>query len=296
MNQFIITSHGWSGSNWLSHVLNAHPTITCTHSARNILANDINMQSNKELKQNIHQLHKGYVSRQNVSLDDIYLQIEKMSKTLFYGSVHVLRQRDIPVIFEKFGKPKREFNVINLVRNPIDLVWSGYGQFKDLFKYDINELFWTLKKIIDNSKEFVHDIGNKYNINIGETENLAFIGAASVLLSLKKDADAETKIRSLPNIKYLSPVQMEQLTTDKKYFKDFLSKITNNKIIIEDSYIENVFKTGKINKHKKDNKKLTPKERYCQFNDWQKEIFKYYLSKFELKEYFENMDYSLSFL
>jgi len=153
MNSFIVTCHGWSGSNWLSHVLNDHPDITCSHSARNILAKDVNMQSNKELKHNIHQLHKGYADRQNQSIDEVYKQIKQMGKTEFYGSVHVLRQRDIPVLYEIFGKTETKFNVINLIRNPIDLVWSGYGQFKDLFKYDINELYWTLKKIIDNSND-----------------------------------------------------------------------------------------------------------------------------------------------
>ena len=31
-------------------------------------------------------------------------------------------------VFEKFGCPKRHFKVVNLIRNPIDLVWSGFGK------------------------------------------------------------------------------------------------------------------------------------------------------------------------
>lgn len=62
--------------------------------------------------------------------------IESNGDADFYGSVHFYRLRDLPAQYEKFENSERNFNVINLIRNPIDLVWSGYGQFKELFKTD----------------------------------------------------------------------------------------------------------------------------------------------------------------
>ena len=102
--------------------------------------------------------------------------------------------RDLPVISEKYGVSTRSFKVVNIVRNPVDMVWSGYGQFKDLFRYDINELHWTTGKVIRQALEFVNYIGKKYNIYIGDFENLAFIGACAILESLKLDFQYERDI------------------------------------------------------------------------------------------------------
>jgi len=134
-----VTSHGWSASNWTAHALNINKSVICTHSARNIPALSVDLQSNANLKINISELQKGYKLRQSRSLDAIYDEIESYGEAYAYGSVHVLRARDLPIIFKNNGSPYRIFKVANLIRNPVDLVWSGYGQFRDLFRYDINE-------------------------------------------------------------------------------------------------------------------------------------------------------------
>ncbi|MEZ4781128.1 MAG: hypothetical protein R2816_06015 [Flavobacteriaceae bacterium] len=216
MKNFIVTSHGWSASNWTAHALNLNENILCTHSARNELASDKNLQSNINLKNNIDQLQKGYAQRQERSLDTIYDEIEKKGIAKSYGSVHVLRLRDLPIIYEKFGSSKRNFILVNIVRNPVDLAWSGYGQFKDLFRYDINELHWTTGKIVRQALEFSNYISSKYNLYMGDFENLAFIGACAVFESLKFDLDAYHKVNYMENIKFKGTIRMEDLTSKKK--------------------------------------------------------------------------------
>jgi len=213
----------------------------------------------------------------------------------FYGSVHVYRLRDLPILFKKYGSPKFEYRVINLIRNPVDLVWSGYGQFKDLFLYDLNEQYWTLKKVIDHSKTFIHELGYRHNLKIGKLENLSFIGACAVLSSLALDKDAEEKIKPFDKIKFLGSVKMEEVTSNTNCFKNLLEKISNN-LPIDNDFISGSLNSGKINKHRKDNKNLSPEERYNGFSSWQKEVFEYFLKKFSLHGYYVKNGYNLDFI
>ena len=292
---FIVTSHGWSASNWVAHALNLHKDIVCSHSARNALANDKDLQSNENLKVHLNSLHTGYVARQEKNIDGSYDEIERMDEGKYFGSVHLYRLRDLPVVYAKYGNFKREFSLMNLVRHPVNLVWSGYGQFKDLFRYDINELHWTLGKVLNESREFVFSIGNKYELNLGDFENLAFIGAACVLGSLRKDLDAVEKVKVIPQIHFNGYLQMEQVTTDPEAYKKFVATLLPG-ITPDQNYMDAVFSTGAINKHKHDSKKITFAERYASWADWQKEVFMFYFNKYDLRKEYENYGYDFSFL
>lgn len=293
---FIVTCHGWSASNWLAHALNLHPEIICTHSSRNVIANKKDLQSNENLKKNIHQLHSGYFLRQNRGIDDAYDEIVSYGDAKYYGSVHVYRLRDLPVVFEKYGDYSRNFTVVNMLRDPMSLVWSGYGQFKDLFLYDINELYWTLKKVMDHGQKFVHDIGNRFNINIGETDNLAFIGACSVLLSLKLDIDAIDKVKNIPSLDYRGTIKMEDVTKSEDSISKLLSDLTNNEIYVDQRYLSEVYNTGIINKHKIDKKFISPSERFQTLPEWRKEVLLYFMERFSIIENYEKLGYDLSYL
>ncbi|MDA9276926.1 hypothetical protein N9P56_00950 [Flavobacteriaceae bacterium] len=295
MRYFIVTCHGWSASNWTAHALNLNENIICTHSARNELAEDKELQSNKNLKKHINDLQKGYLSRQSRSLDEIYEEIESKGIAKCYGSVHVLRMRDLPIIFKNHGISQRNFNLVNIVRHPIDLVWSGYGQFKDLFKYDINELYWTTGKVVRQALEFSNYIGIKYDLNMGELDNLAFIGACAILESLRFDIDSYSQIENIDNLNYLGTFKMEEITSNEEKYSLFFKRL--GLIEYQDNhYIEKVFKTGIVNKHKHDSKKLTPQERYNQFLPWQKEVFNHFFSLHSLKEFYQKIGYNIEFI
>jgi len=291
MNCFIITSHGWSASNWLAYSLNKHKDITVSHSAANLVDEKLSNNISGKLKK----FHTGYVNRQNQTIDVTYQNIFNYEKTKVYGSVHLYRLRDLPVLYKKFGESKYSFNVVNLIRNPVDLVWSGYGQFKELFKTDINELHWTVGKILDD-KEFIYSLSDKYNIEIGKYEYLAFIGAARVLGSLKLDIEAMLELSKIPFINYLGEVKMEELTSERKAFVNLIKKITDDSIDITEEYLDEVYNIGKINKHKNDNIKLSSQERFESFTDWQKEVFLFYMNKYEVIDAYEVFGYNLSYL
>lgn len=293
MGEFIVTCHGWSASNWTAHALNLNPDTTCTHSARNEVASDKELQSNKNLKQHINQLQKGYVSRQNRSLDELYNEIHTKGYTSHYGSVHVLRLRDLPIIHEKFNAPSRNFNLVNVVRNPINLVWSGYGQFRDLFLYDINELHWTSGKVVRQALEFANEMARKYDLNLGEIDTLSFFGACAVLESLRMDLDAKEKISDYSYLHFQGVVQMENITSKRDAFAGMA---TNLGLEVTHEYLNNVFSTGVVNPHKKDKKKLTPQERYNEFLPWQKEVFNHFFAMHNLRDSYSGFGYELDFV
>ncbi|WP_185153353.1 hypothetical protein, partial [Fulvivirga lutimaris] len=268
----------------------------CTHSARNALADDKDLQSNKNLKLKIKDLHSGYVNRQERSLDDLYDEIIEKGNTEYYGSVHVLRLRDLPIIIERFGPSARNYNVVNVVRHPVDLVWSGYGQFLDLFLYDINELYWTTGKVLRDGKEFCYQLARKYDLNLGEYNNLAFLGACAVLSSLKLDMDAYSKLDGIHNLNLKKTFKMEDLTKSEKSFSEFISQLCGDDFEASQDYIRAVFNEGVINKHKHDNKKLSPAKRYDQFSMWQKEAFEYFFDFNQLLTMYEKIGYDFSFL
>lgn len=296
MSNFIITCHGWSGSNWLAHALNLSPLITCTHSARNCLADDINLQSDTNLKKKLRTLHKGYISRTSTSIEMKYEEIKGYGKSDFYGSVHLIRLRDLPVLDKKFGPPSSEYKVLNLIRHPVDLVWSGYGQFQTLFLYDLNELHWTLGKVLNESNEFLYSISDKYNINLGEIQNLAFISSSCILGSLQLDANAEKETKKLKNLKYLGTLKLEEISKRKSTFIKLIHDLTGEQLTEDSRYINTVFELGKINKHIKEKENHKPSEKYANFSDWQKEVFHFFLTKYKIKDYYSRLGYDMSFI
>ncbi|MBU2878011.1 hypothetical protein [Aliiglaciecola lipolytica] len=294
---FIVTSHGWSASNWVAHSLNLNEKILCTHSARNALANDAQIHNRDNFIKNLSNFHEGYLNRQESSLDGFYQYIESLGNSDYYGSVHLLRLRDIPILYRKYGPPSRNFKIANLVRNPVDLVWSGYGQLQDLFLFDINELYWTLDKIISEGKNFTYSLIEKYQINIGEYKYLAFIGACAILSSIKKDCDAYELIdRNKTNIDFIGTFTMESITQERESFKQMLSKLTDNSALTSVDYLDKVFGEGEINRHKKDSKKITSRERYNSFEPWQKDTFNYFFKKFDLRSKYESFGYDFSYI
>lgn len=291
MNNFIITCHGWSASNWLSFVLNNHPNMLVSHSAGNL----VNNKFENNIKGKVQILHTGYLNRQNKPIAESYKELYNLEDVNLYGSVHLYRLRDFAIQEQKFESPGELFNVVNLIRHPIDLVWSGFGQFRELFKTDINELYWTLGKILDE-KEYLYAISEKYQLQLGDIEILSFIGAARVLGSLRLDLDALDSINDVEFVNYLGEVKMEEVTKEPDVLKELILRLSDNEIILTDEYLREIFEIGKINKHKTDIKSLSTLEKYIQMTEWQKEVLNFYLDKYKIIEPYKSFGYNFDFL
>ncbi len=294
--EFLVACHGWSASNWLAHALNLNPEVVCSHSARNVVAEDPHQLDGDRLREQIRGFHRGYVARQDEPLRDLVANIPLSEGIRARGSVHLMRLRDLPVQNDRFGDPGGVFQVANLVRHPVDLVWSGCGQFRDLFRYDINELYWTLHKVLTSAKDFVLDLGHRYDLNLGEFENLAFVGACSVLGSLRRDLDAEPRLADIPWVRWVGEVRMEDVTRDPAALSDLLGRLTNGQLVSDPAWLDAVYRVGEVNRHRTTAERLTPAARFAALEDWQREVLVHYLDLYEIPEAYAAKGYDFSFL
>ncbi|MGB1197739.1 MAG: hypothetical protein ACPG46_01750 [Thalassotalea sp.] len=288
--KFIITCHGWSASNWLSYALSQHEDIIASHSAANLYEEKLT----NNIKGKIQEFHKGYVNRQSQSIAKCYSKITSYGHAKLYGSVHLYRLRDIPVLYKKFGNETETYTTLNLIRDPIKLIWSGYGQFKELFRTDINELHWTLSKIMED-KEEIDNILSKYEIFPGDFINLAFIGAACILGSLRKDLDALTQVKEIPFINYCGHIKMEDVTQHPDTLRKLIT-LANDEIEVTDAYLEKVYSLGPINEHNKNAPLQSSKELFNSLSLWQQEITRFYMNKYKITDSYQSLGYDLSFL
>jgi hypothetical protein len=271
-----------------------HSDVICTHSAMNVLSTEI--RNYDGLRDSVRKLHTGYVNRQQRPVDQSYDEIAGHGRAEAYGSVHLYRLRDLPILWERFGKPTRQFMVYNQIRHPLSLVWSGYGEFQTLFRFDINELHWTLGKLLDTSRDFVFDLARRYDLMLGDYEVLAFLCACRVLGSLRLDIDAEAVVRQLPGADFRGHVQMEQITSDPERFSAVFSGATGLPVAVDDAYVQEVFATKAINKHRQDTKRLTPRQRWETLKDWQEDAFCHFLERFDLLPFYTEQGYEFDFI
>jgi hypothetical protein len=130
---------------------------------------------------------------------------------------------------------------------------------------------------------------------LGDYEVLAFLGAAAVLGSLRLDLDALDSVCKLPSIDYQGHVQMELVTRDKAVLKNVISKLCGPELSVTPGYLHNVYNAGQINRHRRDKHQLSPEERWDEFNNWQREVFLYFMDHFNIWEDYKKMNYDLSF-
>lgn len=294
---FVVTCHGWSASNWLANALHKHPNILCAHSSAALPADDPSVFDGDGLKKKIPALRKGYIARQNRSLTDLYESLPNPKNAHIIGSVHTYRLRDLPAQTELITPRSSPIPVVNLVRHPLDLVVSGYGQFKDLFRIDLNEFSWTLNKIVARGLEMPEAICAKHNVDPGDYDSVCFLGACVVLGSLRLDLDALDAVENsgAAHWDFRGHVQMEQLTRDPNSFSRLLPTLTNRNDLATTEYLDSVFTERKVNIHNHDAPSGTH-QRWNALKPWQQEAFRAYLDLFELQKQYEAIGYDFSMM
>lgn len=293
---FIVTCHGWSASNWLAYSLNRHPDITCGHSSAAIPAEDPSIFDKDGLKAHIPQLRKGYVQRQTRPMAEIYAELHAHKTAPYAGTVHTYRLRDLPVQQEAFPDPGQRFRTVNLVRHPLDLVISGYGQFQDLFKIDLNEFSWTLNKVVHLGLDIIDPLCDRHGIAPGEYDTLCFFGACVVMNSLALDLDALQQIRKTSDSPWdlRGIVRMEDVTRDPDTLAELIERLTGQAGLASADYLDNVYRQGRINVHNHSASDTT-EHRWHELADWQKQAFATFLRRFDLQPAYEEYGYDFSF-
>lgn len=285
--KFIVTSHGWSASNWLSYALNMHPEIICSHSAANL----INTKVANDIRGLERSFHKAYRNRLEKSIDSSYEKIISSGAASSYGSVHLYRIRDLPYQYDRFSI-KDKYIVFNLVRGPVSLVLSGEGQFRQLFKTDINELHWNLVKVTDNL-DYLYGLADKYDLKLGDDSVLPFVAACRVLDSLKKDIDAEKLIAGIDEFDYRGVIRMEDITLNRECFIDLIKNLLPRDAAITEEYLSSVNQLGLINRHATPIVGKSERQKFTDLPDWKKDVFQHYYNKYALHSQYAGWGYDV---
>jgi hypothetical protein len=174
-------------------------------------------------------------------------------------------------------------------------VLSGYAQFLKRFTFDIHELHWNLGKLLEFNYEFVSYISEKYDLELGNIENLAFFSAAQTLASLRADVDAQHSVKNLHNIQFGGNIRMEDITSSPNKLRSVFNYLTP-KVKVNDQYIESALAIGAINSHRQHDIQQSTEQRYNALKPWQKETIKHLWDRCQLDAFYTEHEYTFPYL
>lgn len=285
VNNFLVTCHGWSGSSWLATALNKHKDILCTHSAANVLP-DSGKGYSKEEEKISSEARSLKLNTQQMQLSDYFKHQEALGNAKLYGSVHTYRLRDIPKLVKNNTSNNLRFNVVNLVRHPVNLVASGQGQFTQMIEFDIFARVEVLNFFTKSSNFYLY-LREKYNLDLCNWDTVCFLAAAQHMFILSQE---QALVKGVVNFK------MEDLTTTPDLLKRLIKLISSDQITVNEEYLDDVYNLGKINIHKKGKKIYTCQEQFELWSDWQKEAFVYFFKESKIENSYKKIGYDFSFL
>jgi len=291
---FFVTSHGWSGSSWFANVLNSHSDIFCSHLMYNRVPG-IDDGEEKLQKNNLFDLvRRDSVDRLTTPINEVIVKINDLTNKPYQGNVGLYRARDLPFLIDKFGDLEHKIKIINLVRDPLSVVLSGYGQFQKRFKFDLHELHWNLGKLLSNNYEFISALSKRYGINLGNIQNLSFLAAAQVMASLRLDIDAVSHINRMKKVEFLGHCKLETLTTEKEYFREIIERVVPG-LNYSDEYLHSALSTGPINRHSQ-HAATSASDRFELLTSWQKEAINHFWKLNKLQSFYSSIGYQFEYL
>ncbi|GAC19915.1 hypothetical protein [Paraglaciecola arctica] len=257
VHNFIVTSHGLSATNWFSKSINMHPEVMCVHGNEKNLFDKAHIKNDEGIsisQKNSTQNHG------DESIQQHFSSLSEVRTAKSYGSVHYYRLRDHN-LQAGFNSRELNFNIANLVRNPVNLVNSSAAHYLNtLSSGNLNmhaEVFDTAVK----QSQIYCQLATMYKLKMLDPYFLSFMAACMTLTMLCHEHNL---IDNCPHI------PMEKLVTDQKYYSEVFSFLTG--IEPSESYINQVFSQNAINQHA--NKRVeSAEEQYGAWQEWQKMAF-----------------------
>jgi hypothetical protein len=283
---FVVTSHGWSGSHWLAVALDTHPEILCFHSALHLHARGDD-SSEQFLKGNVRNHGVAVNDRESRSFDAAFDEVEKRAtcpdKHVF-GNVHTYRIRDLLGLEEKFGPP-RPHMLMNLIRNPVSLVASGFGQLRSFMDWDIYTFLDVAAAVYENIG-LATELANRHGLNLFDPSVQAFLAACNHLRYLARDQEIAPDAPT---------ILMERVTSEPDYFAEVVRLLSVGELECTPPYLEEVFSLGQLNRHAQ-GEKLDARAQYERWEPWQQEAFHNLLTSSRLNDYYQKYGYDFSYI
>jgi hypothetical protein len=275
---FLITSYGRTATYWIASLLNQHKDIICNHGP-SISDVSFDVSKNEIPDEYVLKIHKDKNIFFNLTLDELFDNLQKRGPAEAYGNVHGYAAHSIPSLLKNSN---RKINVINIVRHPITRIESLYRRiiyemnFNNYLKEEFQNQYINI--VSDNISIYVK---NEFNINIDNFKNKIFLYVLCLVIN-HDYKDLNTNILH---------VQMERITKDREYFIWVLKYLMDNSIFIDKSYIDTI---SYIKRKNIKNYEILSSKQYELWDVWKKETFKKMLNN-ETKDKYDKLNYSFPF-
>lgn len=304
--RFLIASHGWSGSYWLAHVLHGLPGIACVHSSAALPAAEddpyaidaiLSQGTLDDVYARLGVLRAGYLDRATRQPSTLCQEVAAgFPEARLVGSVHTFRMRDLPRSFADLGPKGAGISVANLLRHPVSLVRSGYGQFRDSMAIDLNEHAWIARRVAETDLPAFERISARHGVRPGAFDALCFLGACCTLGGLAEDFRAARALEDDGRAAWLGHILMERMIADTGYLAHWIERLNDGPMPLTTGALDTSVLAGRRNRHNHEAGAETPDRVFADWSDWQRAIFVHCLDHFGLRAPYAAVGYDLSML
>ena len=307
VRRFLIASHGWSGSYWLAHVLHAQPGIACVHSSAALPADAADPYSLDAILEKgtladvyarLEVFRNGYrdraTRRPSELCDDV---AERFPEAALVGSVHTFRMRDLSNAFDDLGAAglhEDAISVANLLRHPVTLVQSGYGQFRDSMGIDLNEHAWVARRVIETDLHGFEAISARHGVRPGTFDALSFLGACCALVGPARDFGAAQSLAERADVRWLGHMQMERIVSEPDHLAAWIDRLSGGALQMSPEGLAAMNSGSGRNRHNRASGGGTVEEVLAGWSDWQRDVFIHCLDLFALRAPYAEAGYDLS--
>lgn len=289
MPLFFVASRGLTASTWLCHALSSHPQIFCSH-GRDKPARGLKVKSSitdKEYRDD----RLRYEQWQREAALNEYIDELKLSSSgeKVLGNIHGYI---LPELIDKLKESQLygKVPIANMTRDPIGFIES----YTCLVQQNVIEYPEKYQKEhVPRMKDNIHWLQTYSDHVETDYEMQGFVEACVMLNKMIADFEYED----------VPLILMEKITSEKEYFQETISHLTNGTIRFHQSDLEKIFNAGRINSHrekidagvKRPAMKNTPKDIWMQWSVNKKNAFLEIVGKSRLKTHIL-LGYDLSYL
>ncbi len=304
---FIVACRGWSASLWLANCFNLHEQVICSHNVslvtdlllsgwtseknhsiptsekliRKVLEkNNLDDEGMDCLHSSISEILSDYF-RASASVEAFFNILRLTGDADFFGSVHTYRLCDFGQM-ELLEENTFQFCYANLLRHPLNTVLSAAAEMKKNIESFALE---TVKNKFQQIETAYPQIKNIMGEEAKTQENLAFILGCIALNGIAED---------LHKIPLEGNILMEKLTRDRDYYADTLTLLTEGRMPISEEYLDQVFQTYSLNKHRDNHQE--PAIAFSELQEWKKDSFRFFYHGSGIHDTMMKLGYELNFL
>lgn len=271
---FFVTSYGRTATAWLTHVLNLHDDIYCTHGPA--------LHLGKEATVSVHEQQGDFYA---LSLDEIINGMQSRVNTRMYGNIHAFTASNLhrKLSSEGISYPYRW---VNIIRHPFVRLESFVRQWVRDIEENGNVV---LKKNLEDAiaanptcQGLMKVVNQSYSVDFSNIKNSFFLYS---IVQLGNDlSDIEVPCR---HIKY------EDIFSSTEYFIWFFKYLTNNKMPINENLMQSI-KNSKL-EGSSQKKGILYKEVIQKWEKWQVMLVRYWLKNSpETVSLYKSLEYELT--